>query len=109
MNVVRKDPNAGDPAIFQFMRWNLPKTLTCERVCDGYGCDYYVCAKDGRVVASVASTWYPFGWFLRMLKKLPNDRVQLKHPEYYSDFEDVIRKYETQSGKSVIFEYWEAA
>lgn len=87
--------------LWRFFKEHLPPSLRATSNDDGYGHQYgievktrglrsYVPFSDG-----IATVW--------------DDHVELRHPEYFSDFEDIIRKYEAATGKEVEFRYWESS
>ena len=95
-------PSWGD--LGKFCKEHLPDTLEAKLVCDGYSWDWEVRIKEEP----------PPGWWKRLTHQAPLvayiDRLKiiLKRPEWLSDFQDVIRKYEQERNVEVTLEYWES-
>ena len=108
---LRTELHKSFPEFFRFIAEHLPQSMAARRWSDGYGVKYLVWS--GNVLVSEvwdAAWWSPWKWFSPKLFGSPTrPTIELRHPQYYSDIEDVIRKYESATGKEVEFRYWEAA
>ena len=84
--------------LWEFFRNNLPQTLEATRMGDGYGFTYGV-----KVIRN--RPWYSL--YSDEIASITKDTVELRYPEYFSDFEAICLAYEKQTGHSVTFKYWE--
>lgn len=86
--------------LWEFFRENLPPSLRVAKYGNGYGQVMFVRIKE----RSIAS-------YLKLLDQgiaiVRDEEVELFHPEYFSDFEDICRRYEMVTGKEVTLRYWE--
>lgn len=95
------------PKLWTFAREHLPRGLVAANYIIGYG----------RVagIYAIRPEDKP-GFFARMMAFTPRDPIAeihgatifLYHPEYFSDFEDLARKYESETGYEVTLKYWQA-
>ena len=95
------------PPLYRFVQTRLPKTLEARILSDGYGC---VCTV--HVIAEEAGDGW-WAWFKRMSSRgiatVYDHTLELRRPEYFSDFETICQDYENQTGKEVTLRYWESA
>ena len=92
------------PPLWLFMQEHLPPSLLAIKMDDGYGEVFGVKVKANTVAARLPV----IEWFQDRIATVWHDRVELMHPQYFSDFEAVIQQYEAEYGKEVEFRYWEA-
>lgn len=98
MKLIKLDSNQKKlPKFVAFLSENLPKSIHVQVHRDDYGVDYEIHAhgKIGNIYPM--SIWTLF-----------KDCIELRRPEFFSDMEDAIRKYEQQSGKEVILKFWQS-
>ena len=91
------------PALWKWLTERLPSSLEWRQISAGYG---YYCAiyrkgeapgpllgifTDGDPVADVCDL-----------------EVRLNYPEYFSDFEDLLRRWEKETGIEPTLTYWES-
>ena len=84
--------------LWEFFRDNLPKTLKATRVDEGYGHIYGIEVIRNR-------PWYSL--YSDEIASVTKDTVELRYPEYFSDFEAICLAYEKQTGIPVTLKYWE--
>jgi hypothetical protein len=92
--------------LWDFFERNLPSTLTVEKISDGYGGTMFIYVKPdlrGSRLPDRIKNWFGIG-----IATIGDGYVELRRPEYFSDFEGIIRKYETATHKDVTFKYWES-
>ena len=104
MKIVRLESGHEIPPLWLFMRNNLPPSLLAIKMDDGYGHVYGVKVKSNTLASRIPI----IEWFKERIATVGDDRVELMHPQYYSDFEQIIAKYEEKYGREVEFRYWEA-
>jgi hypothetical protein len=90
------------PGIWRFMRKHLPPSMKADSW-EGYGKHYYVSSGNTRV-AQIDNMMFPsiIKFFARC-----TDIVEVMHPAYLSDIQDVARKYEAETGGRVWIRYWD--
>lgn len=99
MKVERMDPNK-ECELWEFVARNLPPTLRARKENDGYGFIMGIEVKERSLKSYVP--------FTRGIASVSDNFIELRHPQYFSDFEDIITRYEAATGKEVTFRYWEA-
>lgn len=92
------------PPLYDFIRTRLPSSLEARCHSDGYGTVYTV-----HVVAE--DSGHGFGAWLRRISSsgiatVYDHTVELRRPEYFSDFEMLCREFENVTGKEVTLRYW---
>ena len=100
---------------WEFIKANLPSSLRAVKRVYGYG------LRTVKRVYGYGEDGYGEIWGIEVKEKsdlfgyLPltdgiatvmNDTLELRHPEYFSDFEDLCRQYEVQTSKEITFRYW---
>lgn len=95
MKVERQTKNP--PPVWSFASDNLPPSLRAVRLEYGYGTVFGICAK----VRGLRN----------MLKdpvaRITDGCIEVYSPEYFSDFEDLARKYESKYKNEIIIKLWE--
>jgi hypothetical protein len=89
-----------DHELWRFFREHLPSSLRACKRSDGYGGVYEIEVKE----RSLAS-YVPFS---RGIATVSDDTVELRHPEWFSDFEDICKRYEKLTKRKVTLKYWES-
>ena len=86
--------------LFNFVEKNLPLTLKAVKEYDGYGVDCYICRSNDRG-----------GWFSGPPKiaVIFEHTITLYHPEYFSDIEDLLRRYESIYHRETTLRYYDEA
>ena len=104
MKITKRNANK-ECSLWDFMSQHLPDSLVARKHSSDYGMFYWIeIFKQGDVQ----------GWplinefFDGNVATIEEGVVTLRDPKYFSDFEDVIRKYESQTGKEVELIYWES-
>lgn len=105
MKIVKLEHGHEIPPLWLFMRDNLPPSLLAIKMDDGYGAVFGVKVKENSIAARIPVV----EWFKERIATVWDDTLELMEPKYFSDFEDVIRKYEKRYGKEVTFRYWQAS
>lgn len=105
MKIIKRKA-ASETPLWVFFKRNLPPTLVCDERSDGYGTIYEIHVKRSLVNPSLKERFA--NWCSDGIAVVGADSVELRHPEYFSDFEDIIRKYEATGGSCVTFTYWES-
>ena len=105
MKIVKLEHGFEIPPLWLFMQKHLPSSLIAYKEDDGYGHTFAVRVKTN----TVANRLPVANWLTDRIATVWSDSCELFHPQYYSDFEDVIRKYESQYGREVEFRYWQAS
>lgn len=88
--------------LWEYFEQNLPSSLIAKKYTDGYGYIFGVHVKEG---SNFLDRVNPFS---DGIATITNSSVELRHPEYFSDFEDIINGYERLTGKEVEFRFWES-
>lgn len=99
---VEKIPAGKDYTLWLFIKAHLPPSLKAVKDTDGYGKVYAVLRKDW-----TSHLPFPFDKISRVAT-VTNDRVELFHPEYFSDFQGILEQYEKTTGEEIILRYWES-
>ena len=87
--------------LWEFVRTNLPSSLRATKFGDGYGTIYGIEVKErSDIIGYLPLT--------SGIATIGDGYIELRHPEWFSDFEDLVRKYEAKTGKEVEFRYWES-
>lgn len=99
---VEKLPSGGrHPRLWEFARDHLPDGLrTAVKTC-GYGSIYEIHIKERGVLSVFSDPIATVDAYY--------DTIELRNPEWFSDFEDLCRAYETKTGREVTLRYWESA
>ena len=86
--------------LWEFCREHLPPSLQATVKTDGYGFKY------GIKVVRENESWWRKMWD-DGIATVTDREIELRHPEYFSDFESLCLAYEKQTGRSVTLRYWE--
>lgn len=89
MRVVTKKTEF-PPTLWEFLRDRLPSGLICYSREDGYGSEY------GVTVRTRGSAGVLNRWFGDRVATVEERRVELLDPSWASDFEDLIRRFESE-------------
>jgi len=102
MKLVRKQTSK-EQSFLSFIRQNLPVTLGHTNISDGYyiGIEIYVKEQYETLRQKLFSR-------KNVIAEATDTNIELRDPKYFSDIEDMIRKYEDQTGKEIEFIYWES-
>lgn len=100
MKLVRLTAFDGVP-LWQFVFSHPPRGLRVSRCTSGYGEIYCLELK----IKSLAS-YIPF---TNPVAQIHDDVIEVFHPQYMSDIEDLVRAYEKETGREVLVKYWESA
>ena len=96
MQLIRRGP-AHDEPLWHFLKTVLPPSLECLSRQDNYAQSFYVCAINRR-------SWFGSG----EIASVDRLHVRLRAPEYVSDFQDALAKFEKLTGRETTLEYWES-
>ena|SRR5687767_3184215 len=98
MKVEKLPANGRHPALWEFARDHLPSSLRATCTSDGYGSIYAIEVREPGLLNLLRSGIATVG----------REEIELRHPEYFSDFEDLCRKYEAATGREVTLRFWES-
>ena len=91
-------------SLWKFVKDTIPKSLTAEEIQIGYG-KFQVIYRIG----------HKRGIMDRLLEQLGDPvatvgttTIEIFHPEYFSDFENIAQRYEHATAKEVLLKCWEA-
>ena len=101
INLIQRTP---------FHKWvaeNLPSSLRVVRYAAGYGVNTYVVHECDQPTGLERVINYFRSTPKDPVAVLDYDGMILYHPQYLSDFEDLARKYEEQSGREITLQFWE--
>jgi hypothetical protein len=101
MKIIKKNIEK-ECELWEFFKNNLPDSLVAEKDTDGYGVIYGIYIKEAKGFLNRINP------FSVIIARVSGDIVELYQPQYYSDVENIINKFENQTGKEVILEYWES-
>ena len=107
MNVVAKYSDQVVP-LWDFFSQHLPSSLKAVKDMADYGFLCGVVIKERSDLPDILSFRHFVKPRIASISAL-RDEVELFAPQYYADFEDIIRKYEQQTGKSVTFIFWQSS
>lgn len=99
MKIVKIDSNK-ECELWEFFNSHLARPLRAIKFGDGYG-SYYGIEIKKRSLSGYLT-------FSPGIATISQDSVDLRSPEWFSDFEDLIRRYEKQTGREVTFTYHES-
>ena len=98
---IKKLSSKKEEPLWRFFKKNLPSSLCAKEIGDGYGSVMWIEIKR-------SDNWLNrFNPFSDGIASVNSGTVTLRHPEYYSDFEQIIQAYEKESGNEVEFHYYE--
>ena len=90
----------GEHAFWRHVRRVLPKSMYAVVTQEGYGTTFHVTLRES------AEGWR--GLFPGpKIADVKDDFIELYQPQYFSDFEDIIRSYESKTGNNVTLKFWE--
>lgn len=101
MKTVKLTEDGGHLNLWRFFEKRLPSTLVARRKDDGYGGIYAIDVRDS--TESRLSRIFKHG-----IATVTGDYVELRHPEWFSDFSDICKAYESETGEEVTLAFWEA-
>jgi len=87
--------------LWEFFKNRLPSSLRATEFFDGYGEVYGIEVKKRTDILGYFS-------LSTSIATVGNDYVELRRPEWFDNFEDLIREFEHQTGKSIEFRHWES-
>lgn len=100
MKLIRKTAKT-EALLWDFVASHLPDSLRATKhIADGYGIELGIEVKDKSV-----SSYLPFR---ASIATVTDDSIELRSPQYFSDMEEIIRKWEAFTGKEVTLIYWES-
>ena len=87
-------------ALYIFIGQHLPPSLKAVQYTTGNGIFYCVKRKD------LASYLLPFPFDMAVrVASIENDKIELLQPQYVSEFQNIIAKYEAETGKEITLRY----
>lgn len=96
--------NYKPPALWEWMRSRLPRGLEAKAVAAGYGEIYAI---NVRIPSELSvQRWLGIGGV--PIACITSDTIEIFNPSYYSDFEDMARKYESEVGAEVTLKFWQS-
>jgi len=108
MKLIRKIPQPGYGALAAFCAKHLPSTLVVRLVVryvgEGYGFWHEIVVNE----TPPASWWKRWTWKPPLVAWIYRCEIELARPEWMSDIQDVVQKYERETGHEVTIEYWES-
>jgi len=104
MKIVKRDANK-ECNLWEFCKNHLPESMIARKRSSDYGMYYWI-----EVFKRGDLSGYPIinSFFNGNIATISDDEIELRAPEYFSDFEDICRKYEKQTKKEVKLIYWES-
>ena len=86
--------------LFYWLEKNLPRGL--EAICEscGYGYYRYIALRDSRTFSGLRKK--------EVVAEIFFSELILNHPQYFSDFEVLLRKYEEETGDAPTLKYWQS-
>ena len=89
---------------WNWIRANLPASLVGKEILQGYAIGQYIYRRGYRrgVLDTVFEREGEAIAFVGL------NSLELLYPEYFSDFEDLCRRYEAETGEEITFKYWES-
>lgn len=92
-------------SLWNFIQAHLPASLRAEKIMWGYGHKCFVYASSYR--RGIVSRFFECEG--DPVAEITFDTVELYHPQYFSDFEDLLRRYEQkQDGRSTTLRFWQS-
>lgn len=100
MNLTKLDSKK-ECALWEYLKDRLPPSLRATKLYYGYSTVYGI---------EIKERFSLFGYVTGSpgIATVHHDSIELRHPEWFSDFEGLIASYERQTGKEVDFRYWES-
>ncbi len=96
--------NTNGSRLFNFISKECPSSLKCESIAWGYG-ELNVIYREGYKRSLIARFLESRG---DAIATVFFDEVTLYHPEWYSDFEDLLHKYEKMYKVETTLTYWDS-
>lgn len=100
MKLIRQ---LGDDALYNYLRHHLPSSLRVEKVSSGYGYIKLVYRVDCR--RTIVNKMFDMQG--NPVAQIHWKSIDLFHPEWLSDFEDIIKDFEKEYNEEVTLKYWE--
>lgn len=102
MKITRK---TAPPRLWTWLQGKLPPSMVAKEIGIGYGlfCGIYL---QGRAPSVLARLFESSG---DPIASISGNSVELHHPEYFSDFEMLLRRFERETGIEATLEYWESS
>jgi hypothetical protein len=100
LNKVYRPPN-----LWQWVKMNLPLSMEAREISWGYGtcCNIY---RRGEAPGPVKAHFGVEGYPIATVHS--DHELRLNYPEYFSDFEDILRKYEAHTGIEPTLTYFQS-
>lgn len=102
MKIVRKTPIDHQP-LWLWLKDKVPRSIRAKKYTDGYGWMYGFITNDLMGICT-SGTILTSGW----VAKVENYTLELLQPQYYGDFEPLLRRYEKETKNKVKFIFWES-
>lgn len=83
--------------LWRFFQKHLPSSLVAKDRVNGYGRDYSI--------ELPKTHWFNLP---DVVARVYETHVELFRPEYFSDFEDICKRYEQETKEEVTLKFWES-
>jgi hypothetical protein len=100
---MKLDRRTKPPRLWDFVNSNLPAGLVAKDFPVGYG-RFFGIYRKGEVPSFLARAFEFTGSPVAVVY---SEGIELHYPEWFSDFEDLLRKWETKTGVEQTLTYWE--
>lgn len=101
---MKLNKRINQPRLWDFVREELPAGLVAKDFAVGYG-RFFGVYRAGRVPGLLARAFEFTGDPVAVVR---HNEVELNYPEWFSDFEDLLRRWETSTGLETTLTYWES-
>lgn len=93
------------PKLWDWIKCRLPRGLEAKAVSVGYG---YFCGiyRTGMAPGLLARTFECIG---DPVASVSGREIELNYPEWYSDFEDLLRRFESETQTVTTLNYWQSS
>ena len=101
---MRTERHSNPPPLWNWIPGRLPQSLVFKKIKQGYG--WSACIYRAGYRRGIIDTLFEnLGDAVAFVH---SNEIELYHPEYYSDFEDLLRKYESETGAETTLKFWES-
>ena len=102
---MKLNPIYRPPSFWEWIRHALPSSMEAHEVTWGYGVSCNIYRKGDAPNAFMRKVLSADGY---PIATVHTNEVRLNEPQYFSDFEDMLRRFESHTGIEPTLSYWQS-